>query len=186
MTTRSALWGILAMLLFLQAPAAAQRKKKSPARQQHAAAQRAPAAPKASAATANYGKYDFDIRTMEGGRLRLSEHAGKVVLVNIWAPWCGPCKMEAPGFVKLYEKYHAKGFDVIGVAVQTNEADVRNFIQKYALPWPNAIADSVARVYGTYGLPDNFLFNKEGALVKHFVGLTREEALAPLIEDALK
>jgi hypothetical protein len=48
------------------------------------------------------------------------------------------------------------------------------------------IADSVARVYGTYGLPDNYLFNKEGALVKRFVGLTREEALVPLIEEALK
>jgi thiol-disulfide isomerase/thioredoxin len=144
------------------------------------------AVPAAPSVKANYGKYDFRARTLQGDEIRLADHAGKVVLVSIWAPWCGPCKTEAPGFVKLYERYHARGFDIIGVAVQTNEADVRTFIQKYSLPWPTVIADSVARVYGTYGLPDNYLFNKEGALVKRFVGLTREEALAPLVEEALK
>jgi thiol-disulfide isomerase/thioredoxin len=168
---------LLTLALIAGALAGQPQRKKKPAAT-------APAA--APAVKANYGKYDFLARTLEGKEVRLADHAGKVVLVNIWAPWCGPCKTEAPGFVRLYEQYHARGFDVIGVAVQTNEADVRSFIQKYSLPWPTVIADSIARVYGTYGLPDNFLFNREGALVKRFVGLTREEALAPLIEEALK
>jgi peroxiredoxin len=179
---------------------AGQQKKKRTAPKRHAVVQKKQASktthpappvkatekPKAPAVAANYGKYDFSARTLDGKSVQLAGYAGKVVLVSIWAPWCGPCKTEAPGFVSLYERYHKKGFEVIGVAVQTNESDVRSFIQKYSLPWPVVIADSVARVYGTYGLPDNFLFNAQGGLIKRFVGLTREEALQPLIEEALK
>ena len=132
-----------------------------------------------------YGKYDFTLTTLDGKTLKLSDHVGKVVLVNIWAPWCGPCKMEAPGFSKLYEKYNSKGFEIIGVAVNTNRKDVNEFIRKYKIAWPNGIKDEIATTYGTYGLPDNYLFDVDGKLIKRFIGLTREEALQPLIEEAL-
>ena len=172
---------LLAVCLIAAGPADAGQKKKKSVKPKSAVEQ-----VKKPAVAANYGKYNFNIRTLDGKAIQLASFAGKVVLVNIWAPWCGPCKSEVPGFVKLYQEYHKKGFEVVGVAVQTNESDVRNFIQKYSLPWPNAIADSVAKVYGTYGLPDNYLFNKQGGLIKRFIGLTKEEALRPLIEEALK
>ena len=196
-----ALCVLLAFCMFLTFAADASQKKKpaveqhragkkhavKPKKRRHAAAPvQQPEPPKVPKVAANYGKYNFGARALDGRRMQLSDYAGKVVLVNIGAPWCGPCKTEAPGFVSLYQRYHKRGFEVIGVAVQTNESDVRSFIQTYALPWPVAIADSVARVYGTYGLPDNFLFNAQGGLIKRFVGLTREEALQPLIEEALK
>ncbi len=135
--------------------------------------------------SANYGKYDFALTTLEGKSVKLSDYAGKVVLVNIWAPWCGPCKVEMPGFAKLHDKYKERGFEIISVAVQTNESAVRAFIAKTPLGWPVGINDDVAGKYGTYGLPDNYLFLPDGLLAKHFVGFTREEALEPLIQAGL-
>lgn len=139
----------------------------------------------AGAVKADYGKYDFHLKTLDGETIRLSDHAGKVVLVNIWAPWCGPCRMEAPGFVKLYQQYRNRGFEVIGVAVETNEEAVREFIKTYNIEWPVGVGDDVARAYGTYGLPDNLLFAPDGKLIKHFVGFTQEAALGPYIQKAL-
>jgi thiol-disulfide isomerase/thioredoxin len=144
------------------------------------------AAPPAAKPRANYGKYDFTLTTLEGKTVKLSDYAGKVVLVNLWAPWCGPCKIEMPGFEKLHEKYKAQGFEIISVAVQTNESAVRSFIEKTPLPWVVGINDDVAAKYGTYGLPDNYLFLPDGMLTKHFIGYTKEEALEPLIQAGLK
>ncbi|MBI4547987.1 MAG: TlpA family protein disulfide reductase [Ignavibacteriae bacterium] len=135
---------------------------------------------------ANYGNYNFSLTTLDGKKIRLADYAGKVVLVNIWAPWCGPCRMEAPGFVKLYSQYKDKGFDILGVAVKTNESDVRLFMEKYNTRWHIGINDEVAEAYGTYGLPDSYLFGPDGSLIKRFIGFAREEALKPLIEEALK
>ena len=136
--------------------------------------------------SANYGKYDFSLTTLNGKKLKLSDYAGKVVLVNIWAPWCGPCKSETPGFVNLYREYKDRGFEILSVAVNTNETDVRSYIQKYGVQWHVGIKDEVGQQYGTYGIPDNYLFNTDGSLAKRFVGYTKEEALRPLLEEALK
>jgi len=143
-------------------------------------------ATKVSKPSANYGKYEFSYTTLDGKKLRLSDYAGKAVLVNIWAPWCGPCKLETPGFVKVYKEYRDRGFEILSVAVNTNENDVRAFIQKYGVQFPVGINDNVGRQYGTYGIPDNYLFNPDGSLAKRFVGYTKEHALLPLLEEALK
>jgi thiol-disulfide isomerase/thioredoxin len=138
------------------------------------------------ATVANYGKYDFTLTTLDGKTIHLSDYAGKVVLVNIWGPWCGPCRLEAPGFARLYTKYKSKGFEIIGVAVKTNESDVRSFMQSYGISWPVGIKDDITRVYGTYGLPDSYLFKRDGSLAKQFIGYTKAEALSPFMVDALK
>ncbi len=144
------------------------------------------AIPKKNRIAANYGKYNFQLTTLDGKKLSLADYAGKVVLVSIWAPWCGPCRKETPGFVKLYEEFKNKGFEILGVAAQTNESDVRSFIEEYHLAWPVGISDEVARNYGTYGLPDNFLFKPDGSLMKHSVGFMQEQLLRSMVEDALK
>ncbi len=136
--------------------------------------------------TANYGKYEFSFKALDGKTIRLSDYAGKVVLVNIWAPWCPPCKKETPGFVSLYEQYHKKGFEIVGVAVQTSESDVRAFMSEYKVQWQIGIKDEIAKMYGTYGIPDSYLFRHDGSLVKEFVGYASEDALEPLIKEALK
>lgn len=134
----------------------------------------------------SFGRYEFAMTTLQGKEIRLTNYAGKVVLVNIWAPWCGPCRLETPGFVNLYEQYKSKGFEIISVAVQAHEEDVRQFVRRYGIQWPVGIKDEVAHAYGTNGIPDNYLFGRNGSLIKHFVGLTTEEELKPAIEDALR
>jgi thiol-disulfide isomerase/thioredoxin len=134
---------------------------------------------------ADYGKNNFTLTGLDGKKISLNDLGGKVVLVNIWAPWCGPCRKEAPGFVNIYKKYHDRGFEIISVAVNTNETDVRAFVRDYHLSWPVGIGDEIAVNYKTYGLPDNYLFKKDGSVARHFVGYTAEEALSPLIEDLL-
>ena len=137
-------------------------------------------------ASGSYGKYAFTFITLDGKKISLADYAGKVVLVNIWAPWCGPCRKETPGFANLYQQYHSKGFEILGVAVQTNESDVRAFIEKYKPAWPIGINDNVAKNYGTYGLPDSYLFRADGSLAKRFFGYAQEEAVKPVLEEALK
>jgi thiol-disulfide isomerase/thioredoxin len=134
---------------------------------------------------ANYGKYEFSFRTLDGKTIHLSDYSGKTVLVNIWAPWCSPCKTETPGIVRLYERYHKKGLEILGVAVQTNESDVRSFMLKYKVQWRVGIKDEIAKIYGTYGIPDSYLFRSDGSLIKEFTGFASEEALEPLIQEAL-
>jgi glutathione peroxidase-family protein len=87
---------------------------------------------------------------------------------------------------KLYEQYRNQGFEIVSVAVETNEKDVEAFIKKYSVRWPVGMDDEIARAYGTYGLPDNFLFGPDGKVIKHFVGFTNEEILKPMIEQGLK
>ena len=169
---------LAALVLFVYSAEALQKKKK------HVVIEQKPDT--VSKVSANYGKYDFTFTTLEGKTVHLADYSGKVVLVNIWAPWCGPCRIETPGFVKMYEQYKDKGFAIVGVAVQTNESDVRSFIQQQKILWPVGMKDEVAQKYGTYGLPDNFLFKPDGSLIKHYIGYTKEETLRPLIEEALK
>jgi thiol-disulfide isomerase/thioredoxin len=135
---------------------------------------------------ADYGKYAFTFSTLDGKKLSLADYAGKVVLVNIWAPWCGPCRKEAPGFQSLYKRYKSKGFEILSIAVQTNETDVRSFVSTYAMTWPVGIRDEVAIAYKTYGLPDNYVFRPDGSVAKHFIGFTSEEALRHVLEELFK
>ncbi len=135
---------------------------------------------------ANYGKYDFSLTTLDGKEIRLSDYAGRVVLVNLWAPWCGPCKIEMPGFARLHEKYKDQGFEIISVAVQTNETAVRQYLEKFEMNWPVGMKDDVAKQYATYGLPDNYLFLPDGMMTRHFIGFTKEEVLEPLIQAGIK
>ena len=128
---------------------------------------------------ANYGQYDFALRTLDGKSIRLSTYAGKVILVNIWAPWCEPCKLEAVALAKLYGKYHTSGLEIVGVAVQTMESDVRSFMGAHDVRWTIGINDSIASWYGTYGVPDSYLFSPDGSLLKSFVGFAPEKELTP-------
>ena len=185
-TLTTAVTCLLLALAIVAAPAASAQSKAASTSSPQGGKQPGKDAPAPAKPAADYGKYEFTLTTLEGKTVKLSDYAGKVVLVNVWAPWCGPCKVEMPGFVKLHEKYKSQGFEIVSVAVQTNESAVRSFIEKTPLPWAVGINDDVAAKYGSYGLPDNYVFLPDGMLTKRFFGYTKEEALEPVIQAALK
>jgi thiol-disulfide isomerase/thioredoxin len=134
----------------------------------------------------NYGKYNFTFKTLDGKAIRIGDFGGKILLVNIWAPWCDPCKKESEGLSKLYKEFHSKGFEIVGVAVKTTETAVRSFIQENNVTWQTGIKDDLLNIYKTVGLPQSYLFNRDGSLIKEFVGYTAEEALRQHLVRILK
>jgi cytochrome c-type biogenesis protein len=131
-------------------------------------------------------KFDFELTTLNGNKIRLSDYRGRVVVVNFWAPWCGPCRQETPGFVKMYDKYRGQGLEILGVAVQTNENDVRKFVSSYKVPYPIGINDRAAEQYNIIGLPTTYIFDRAGQEVTHFIGFAPEARLEGVLKKFFK
>ncbi len=116
--------------------------------------------------------------------------SGKVVLVDFWATWCGPCIAEIPNMKAEYEKYHAKGFEVVGISLDEDKAEVEKFVADNEIPWPILFAgkgwqDPVAQFYGISGIPQLVLIGRDGNVITLDVrGEKLGEKLAELFKDA--
>ncbi|GFO57309.1 thioredoxin [Geomonas sp. Red276] len=127
---------------------------------------------------------DFTLKTMSGNQLRLADYRGKVVLVNFFASWCPPCRMEIPGFQKTYAAYQGRGFTVIGVAID----DVPpSFLKRMGMTYPVVFGnDSVINAYGNISsVPVSFLIGRDGKVVKKVMGYYLESSLKSDLEKAL-
>ena len=130
---------------------------------------------------------DFTLTTPEGKALALSSLRGKVVLIDFWASWCGPCRKENPNLVKLYEKYKNKGFTILSVSLDDKEAAWKAAIEQDGLVWPNHVSDlkgwqspmTKAKVYRFNAIPHTVLVSKDGKILG--VGLRGE-----LLEQKIK
>jgi len=116
---------------------------------------------------------DFTLKTIEGHEVALSGLRGKVVLLDFWATWCGPCKESIPHLIQLYKSYQDKGFELIGMS--TDKAGdvemVRRFVKSMDIPYPIIMTpDEVARNYKVTGLPTTVLIDKEGKVREKIVG----------------
>jgi thiol-disulfide isomerase/thioredoxin len=130
---------------------------------------------------------DFELKLLggEGKTMRLSSLKGKAVIVNFWATWCEPCKIEMPWLVELQKKYGSQGLQIIGVAVDdTEEKNISDFSRKMGVNYPVLLGtEKVADLYGGVdGLPTNFFLDRSGKVVDHVLGLVGES----VIEDAIK
>jgi thiol-disulfide isomerase/thioredoxin len=113
---------------------------------------------------------DFNEKDLAGEPLSIAKFRGKVVLVDFWATWCGPCVAELPNVLAAYKKYHAKGFEVIGISLDQDENALKNFIKEKGLAWPQYFdgkgwGSKLGQKYGINSIPMTFLLDQEGKVV---------------------
>lgn len=138
------------------------------------------------------------VKTLDGGSLKLSDYDNKVVVVNIWATWCGPCRQEMPDLVKLNHEYKSKGLVVLGLATDYNERQgiehVKEFIKAqnvdYKILWDDgALAGPLVQAMnGRPVIPQSFVISRDGRIVKHFSGfnpLSTPTLMRQAVEEAL-
>jgi peroxiredoxin len=107
---------------------------------------------------------DFTLRTLDGQNMRLGEQRGRVVLVNFWATWCGPCRQEMPHLNKLYDKYKSSGFVLLGVNVDDDVQQAAGVASKLGVKFP-VLPDSdkrVSRQYDLSAMPSTVLIDRDG------------------------
>ena len=115
---------------------------------------------------------DFALADMQGVSRKLSDYAGKghYVLVDFWASWCGPCRQEMPLVKSLYEKYHPKGFEIVGVSFDTNKEDWTKAVEQMGMTWPQlsdlkAWKSEAAQLYDIRAIPATLLIGPDGKIV---------------------
>ncbi len=128
---------------------------------------------------------DFTLDSLDGKSVRLSDLRGKAVLLNFWATWCGPCKIEMPWFVELQKEYGPQGLQVVGVAMDdSSKDDIAKFAKDMGVNYPVLLGkEAVGDAYGGVpALPETFFISRDGKIVDKIIGLKGRSE----IEDAVK
>lgn len=134
------------------------------------------------------------LKDVNGSSFKLADFFGKVMVVNLWATWCGPCRREIPELVKLHKEFHSRGVEIVGLSTENPDASaekVRKFIQDfqidYRIGWaPGEVAAPLMQ--GHEAIPQIFVISRDGWILKHFVGFSAantEAELKQALEDAL-
>ena len=133
---------------------------------------------------------DLEFPDPDGKMRKLSDLRGKVVLLDFWASWCGPCRRENPNVTRIYSQYHDKGFEVFSVSLDSDAASWKRAIDADKLVWPNHVSDlkkwqsKAASIYGVRSIPSTFLLDKEGRIVQRDLrGADLERAVKQLVEQ---
>lgn len=153
----------------------------------------APAAP-APMLTLPTSITDAELRAVTGAPIKLSSYNGKVLLVNLWATWCGPCRLETPELVKLHKEFRSQGVEVVGLSTENPDASaekVREFVQNfdvdYRIGWATPEV-AITLMQGRDAIPQSFVISRSGRIVKRFVGfnpLDTPKQIRAAIEEAL-
>jgi cytochrome c biogenesis protein CcmG/thiol:disulfide interchange protein DsbE len=144
---------------------------------------------------------DFKLEDLAGKKVSLADYKGKALLINFWATWCGPCKLETPWIVDLRNQYAAKGFEVLGIDsegddLKASDAEgfarqktaVQRFVSKEKMPYPVLLnGDSIANRYGGLdAMPTSFWVDRTGKVVASQMGITSKDDMEEKIKKALE
>ena len=140
----------------------------------------------------------FALEDLSGKKVSLAGYKGKALLINFWATWCAPCKIETPWLIELRDQYAAQGFEIIGVSaddidrgdpqkLDSEKKDIAKFVQQMHMDYPVLIdGDSLSQSYGGLdSLPTSFFVNRDGTIVAMQLGLTSKDEIEGNIKKAL-
>jgi peroxiredoxin len=122
-----------------------------------------------------------------GGTIDWRDYAGKVVVVNFWASWCGPCRREAPALQGLWEEYRARGVRFLGVNFNDDPAAARAYEEEFGITYPS-VSDptgKVAHLFQMLALPTTYVVGRDGWIAYHFTGIITEPLLRDSLEDVM-
>ena len=128
---------------------------------------------------------DFTLSNMDGEPFTLSEHEGEVVVLNVWATWCPPCRKEIPDFIEIQKEMRDDGVLFVGVSQDKEGWEVvKPFAKEYGINYPLVVDDgTISQKYGPFrGIPTTFIINKKGKVEYVAPGMVNREALQPALE----
>jgi cytochrome c biogenesis protein CcmG, thiol:disulfide interchange protein DsbE len=150
--------------------------------------------PPAALATLPASVLDAELKAASGAPIKLSNYSGKVLLVNLWATWCGPCRVETPELVKLHKHFQSQGVEMVGLSTENPDASadsvrefVRDFDVDYRIGWATPDV-AFTLMQGRDAIPQSFVISRYGRIVRRFVGFnptTTPPQLKQAIEEAL-
>lgn len=133
---------------------------------------------------------DFTLKDTSGKKIKLSSYRGNVVVVDVWATWCGYCVNEIPGLIDLQKEASDEKLPVqiIGISVDTNKDAARQFAKQHKINYPVLFSeDKAMKPFGQiYGLPTKFIINKDGVIVDKIIGAVEKDALKKRLDKYLQ
>ena len=142
----------------------------------------------------------FTLEDLSGKKVSLDSYKGKAVLINFWATWCGPCKIETPWLIDLRNKYASQGFEILGISAEADDlkkddkagwakdkAAIAKFVAEEKVPYPILLdGDSITQAYGGFdAMPTSFYVDRKGTVVAAQMGITSASDIEANITKAL-
>jgi thiol-disulfide isomerase/thioredoxin len=131
---------------------------------------------------------ELKFTAVDGREVDVSKLQGKVVLIDFWATWCGPCVAELPNVIKAYKELHPKGFEIVGISLDSDKAELKSFVKEKGMEWPQYFdgkgwENEISSKYGVSSIPAMWLLNKKGMVVSTNARGGLEEQVAKLLAE---